>query len=109
MNGPLFEGLTAGGHGHQLIAIFYFLRSLYILCFISQACAIEEEQTVTITGGAWRRSKIVKRYKKNGKSESLPALNRGRQAHACGYFTNTRGDIVSKTYIVNLASIESYI
>ena len=38
----------------------------------------------------------VIRYKINGDSEDLPNLKTGRYLHACGLFTNSDGDIVSR-------------
>ena len=58
------------------------------------ACSIEEEQEVVITGGHDKLS-LVTKYQMSGQSQSLPSLNTGRHWHACGYFTNTNGNIVS--------------
>ena len=58
------------------------------------ACSIEEDQEVVITGGHTKLSDVTK-YQMSGQSQSLPSLNTGRHWHACGYFTNTNGNIVS--------------
>ena len=62
--------------------------------YFSFACAIQEEQEVTITGGSGSGSKVT-RYQMSGQSEALPNLVTGRSQHTCGVFTNTDGNIVS--------------
>ena len=63
----------------------------------SNACGIEESETVIITGGAaysgyaWN---YVKRYTADGSSTSLPNLKTARSDHACGLYTTSANSIV---------------
>ena len=68
---------------HHCIMNYYF----------SEACSIEEEETVTITGGRYSETRVTQ-YQVDGTSQSLPNLNNGRFVHACGYYTNSDGSIV---------------
>ena len=66
-------------------------------------CGIQEEGAVVLTGGQRGGEKGVTTYAtKNvtrlnafGETTSLPFLLVARQAHACGKFTNSDGNIVS--------------
>merc|ERR1712241_1152241 len=62
------------------------------------ACAIEERETVTITGGYYSFMTRVTRYTVDGASETLPSLQNGRRNHACGHYTSSSNSIV---YIVS--------
>ena len=61
--------------------------------FKSLACAIEETETVTITGGSESKTSVT-RYQQDGTSTSLPDMKNGRFRHACGHFTNSANSIV---------------
>ena len=61
--------------------------------FKSHACAIEETETVTITGGSESKTSVT-RYQEDGSSTSLPDMKNGRFRHACGHFTNSANSIV---------------
>ena len=77
--------------------LFTFLRPDLICSNLtfSGACAIEEEQEVTITGGLKNGGDIVIRYTVvNGYHHILPSLKIRRHSHACGHFTNSEGAIV---------------
>ena len=65
-------------------------------CYFSEACSIEEADTVTITGGRYSKKRVT-RYQVDGSSESLPELNDERYVHACGYYANSDGFIVCFT------------
>ena len=65
-------------------------------------CGIQEEGAVVLTGGQRGGEKGVTYATKNvtrlnafGETTSLPFLLVARQAHACGKFTNSDGNIVS--------------
>ena len=65
----------------------------------SDACAIEETGTVTITGGLlhigeWTPLTRVTRYGADGTSEALPDTHIGRYQHACGHYTTSANSIV---------------
>ena len=61
----------------------------------SSSCTIEEDNEVTIVGGALGDRTRVTNYRLTGASKSLPSLKTGRYQPACGYFTNTLGSKVS--------------
>jgi len=74
------------------------------------ACAIAEETTVIITGGADTRN-TVSRYGSSGHIEDLPSLNQGRWNHGCGSYTDNTGDQVflvagGYDYVGRLSSTE---
>ena len=54
------------------------------------ACAIQFEESVVITGGNKQAGKavwnIVQVYDQNGARERLPDLRTGRLGHACGHY-----------------------
>ena len=73
----------------------YQKLSLQVNCYYFRfACAIEQEEYVVVTGGG-SSSRTVMKYHMGGGSEALPNLITAREAHACGYFTDSHGEIVS--------------
>ena len=65
---------------------------------IDYACAIEESDSVIITGGAassgYARNSVT-RYTADGSSTSLPNMKSGgRATHACGLYTTSSNSIV---------------
>ena len=63
-------------------------------CSFRYVCAIEEEESVVITG-EYSSGRRVVRYNFDGEYETLPSLITGRGDHACGSFTNSNGATVS--------------
>ena len=61
----------------------------------SYYCAIEEDEAVVLTGGIHARTKVTK-YTKTGQAASLPSLNTGRFAHACGKIIKKDGATVGR-------------
>ena len=55
-------------------------------CYLSYYCAIEDDDSVVLTGGRESRSQVTK-YNVEGWRIPLPFLNTGRRYHACGTFT----------------------
>ena len=73
------------------------IPNAHCYCHFSAACSIEEEETVTMTGGMGTEIvTAVLQYSMTGNHVSLPSLTIGRYAHACGHFTNSNGAIVSR-------------
>ena len=54
-------------------------------CHLSFHCAIEDDDSVVLTGGhnAWS---LVTRYDVKGEATHLPSLKTGRMCHACGTY-----------------------
>ena len=71
----------------------------------SRACSIEEVDTVTMTGGAAKKTQVT-RYAEDGTSQSLPNLNDGRENHACGHYTTSDNAIV-KTMDIGIVCTEN--
>ena len=64
--------------------------------YISNHCAIEDDDEVVLTGGYDTASRsLVTRYNVEGEATSLPSLNTGRHHHACGTFTTADQETVS--------------
>ena len=63
-----------------------------------QACSIELDDKVIITGG-WKSGGLgietVAVYDENGFVEYLPDMNFNRQDHGCGHYINSNNEIVS--------------
>ena len=66
----------------------------FLSSFFSQACSIELEDRVVVTGGNYDGTR-VQMYNISGLVESLPDINTPRVDHACGQFLNSDGVIVS--------------
>ena len=60
----------------------------------SNACAIQLEESVIVTGGGARLAAVTV-YSQRGFVEDLPQLGTGRQWHACGHFVNSEDQPVS--------------
>jgi len=73
----------------------------------SDACSIQFENYVLITGGYYTLS-IVSKYNEIGWLEDLPSLNDERHSHGCGHYYNSNNELV---YLVvggsNLETITS--
>ena len=70
--------------------------SLWGTIFIfSNACTIQLEDSVVVTGGVDFNNKIVSVYDVNGWVEDLPDLNQGRDDRGCGHYVDSNNDIVS--------------
>ena len=67
---------------------------LLLLLLRSNACAIEMENSVIITGGYYSYTRVA-RYNHDGYLEDLPGLITGRSDHACGHYIDTQNNIVS--------------
>jgi len=73
----------------------------------SDACSIQFENYVLITGGHYTLTTVSK-YDEIGWLEDFPSLNDGRHSHGCGHYYNSNNDLV---YLVvggsNLETITS--
>ena len=69
--------------------IFFFIHQFSI------ACAIDDEDSVVLTGGISSMS-LMTRYNVEGEATTLPSLNTGRYGHACGRVTTSTSDKVRK-------------
>ena len=68
----------------------------FLSSFFSQACSIELEDRVVVTGGGgYYDGNRVQVYNISGLVETLPNINTPRVGHACGQFLNSDGVIVS--------------
>ena len=65
----------------------------FILIF-RDACAIELELQVVVTGGYNTASKVTV-YNEGGFQEELPELLMGRSSHGCGHYTDVEGNLVA--------------
>ena len=70
--------------------------NVYTLHF-SQACSIDLENEVVITG-AGAESNKVDMYNFGGWMSELPSLITGRVNHGCGHYINTDNKKVTKGY-----------
>ena len=91
--------------------MFHSVKYSIVLPICSRACAIEENEEVTITGGqenegGYIPTKKVTRYKSDGKSENLPKMKIERFNHACAQITSTDGNIVSSEIKVDYFFIQ---
>ena len=59
----------------------------------SIACAIDDEDSVVLTGGINSKSQVT-RYNVKGEATTLPSLITGRYGHACGRVTTSTSDHV---------------
>ena len=62
--------------------------------YFSFHCAIEDDNSVVLTGGS-DTLPLVTRYTVEGEATSLPSLNTGRYLHACGTITTADQEKVS--------------
>ena len=71
--------------------------SIVMPCLIpSDACAIELEDTVVVTGGGYYMGMAtVQVYTISGPQEQLPDLMTGRWGHACAHFVDSENRVVS--------------
>ena len=76
---------------------------MIVLCYLtliltqsSEACAIELEDWVVVTGGHGPSSytRYVKLYNISGFVLDLPDLNQGRWDHGCGHYLDNNNEIV---------------
>ena len=69
---------------------------------IRDACSIQMEDTVVLTGGYRFKSKVTRTqvtvYNSAGWMEDWPELNTGRRDHACGHFVNTDNRVVRRQH-----------
>ena len=95
---------------NQHLPFIYQPMPCSLLCFRENynhygACAIQEEEEVTLTGGSDKIKYIptpnsagpmkkVTRFRKDGTRENLPDMNKRRYNHACGYFIKSDETIV---------------
>ena len=93
---------------NQHLPFIYQPMPCSLLCFRENynhygACAIQEEEEVTLTGGSDKTKysynpggpmKKVTRFRKDGTRENLPDMNKRRYNHACGYFIKSDETIV---------------
>ena len=63
------------------------------LIFTREACAIQFDDYVIITGGT-NSLDIVSKYTDTGFVEDLPNLLSGRYGHGCGHYTNENNELV---------------
>ena len=81
--------------------IHYFYKNSQFLNHNSQACTIELEDQVIVTGGI-SPSNVVHVYDNNGWLMNLPDLKQGRNSHACGHYVDHRNNLVRGCYEMNL-------
>ena len=74
---------------------FSCYQLFYEYFIFSDACTIQLEDWVVVTGGTDRDYKTVSIYDVNGWVEDLPDLNQARDEHGCGYYVDSNNDIVS--------------
>ena len=61
--------------------------------YFSDACTIEADDWVVVTGGWYTRTNVTE-YDINGWRQEHPDLNTGRYDHGCGYYVNANKEIV---------------
>ena len=84
------------------LVCYLHIFPLFISIF-SFSCAIPIQQDeVAVTGGRGRSQRRVVKYNSRGESDLMPRLLEGRWHHACGYFTDSENEIVSRLFIVKL-------
>ena len=78
------------------------LSIIIIIIYYREACAIQLEDTVIVTGGVHSYTR-VQEYNLQGSVARLPDLNTGRFNHACGHYTHN-GQLVSSivTFLMTL-------
>ena len=75
------------------------------LC-IRDACTIQFDDKVVVTGGTLENSRRVSVYNIDGWVEDLPDLNEGRSGwHGCGHYVDSNNDIVR---LVELSIFSSF-
>ena len=80
----------------NLLSALLHIFPLFISIF-SFSCAIPIQQDeVAVTGGRGRSQRRVVKYNSRGESDLMPRLLEGRWHHACGYFTDSENEIVSR-------------
>ena len=78
------------------LTCYLHIFPLFISIF-SFSCAIPIQQDeVAVTGGRGRSQRRVVKYNSRGESDLMPRLLEGRWHHACGYFTDSENEIVSR-------------
>ena len=65
-----------------------------IIFISSDACAIEFQDRVVVTGG-WGPIATVQVYTLSGPQEQLPDLRTGRSQHACAHYRDSQDRAVS--------------
>ena len=79
-----------------LFNLLLHIFPLFISVF-SFSCAIPIQQDeVAVTGGRGRSQRRVVKYNGRGEADLMPRLLEGRWHHACGYFTDSENEIVSR-------------
>jgi len=78
------ELLTEEGTSMEFFDLFYD---------IVNACSIEFEDTVILTGGAYTMTKASV-YSIDGYLEDLPDLKEGKRGHGCGHYVNEDNELV---------------
>ena len=76
---------------HRAGASTWLLKYDYL--FIREACTIQFDDYVIITGGK-NSKETVSKYNDNGFSNDLPPLNTGRYGHGCGHYINEKDELV---------------
>ena len=69
------------------------INCINVIYKIRCACAIQFDEYVVVTGGAFTMS-IVSVYNIDGWVEDLSDLSEGRAAHGCGHYVNNNQTIV---------------
>ena len=69
------------------------LGIIIIIIYYREACSIQLEDTVIVTGGLHSYTR-VQEYNLQGSVARLPDLNTGRSLHTCGHYTHN-GQMVS--------------
>ena len=70
-------------------------KILSILITITRhSCSIGLTDHVVVTGGSWLSNVLATKYNLDGWMEDLPALNDGRQNHACAWYRDDAGTLV---------------
>ena len=79
--------------------ILRFYINNFIL-FLSQACSIQLEDIVILTGGGYTKN-TVSVYSTDGWVEDLPDLLTGRYHHGCGHYVNNENKMVTPVTLLD--------
>ena len=100
-----------------LQGLWYFAKSWWQHFVCSNACAIELEDTVVVTGGGNHYAiATVQIYNISGPQEQLPDMLMARLRHACAHYVDSQNRVVSIIlmlywwqFIVYVVSMTAYV
>ena len=85
-------------HGDIIIGLNTINKCLYF----RNACSIQFDEKVIVTGGYYYTGTTVSVYDIGGWVEDLPDLNTGRNDHGCGHYVDNNNDIVRLVLVLLL-------